>query len=269
MNKGHRLFKNVCRIILLVFVFIPIIWGIRTSLLENHFEVSIIPKSISFRSYIEFLRPGTSFWRSLSNSLITGFGTIIILVPIVTLAAYALGRINFKGRSLGKIILYLPLIPPIVLLIHIGRIINNLHLMNNLFAIMLLNTIFMSPFSTWILRNFMRSISPSLEEAATIDGCGRIRTILFIVLPNALPGFITIVVYVFIQSWLIFLYAYTVINAERLMVIPHLVQSYLGLYSSDYTVLCSFSIISLVPPLLFFMLFQRWFIAGLFGHMSK
>jgi ABC-type glycerol-3-phosphate transport system permease component len=261
--------KFFFRLLLLVFVFVPIIWGIRTSLLDNHFENSIIPTSISFRSYAEFLRPGSNFWNSLKNSFITGIGTIFLLVPIVILAAYALGRIQFKGRDIGKIILYLPLIPSIVLLTSLGRIINNMNLMNNLFAVILLNTIFMAPFTTWILRNFVKGISPSLDEASVLDGCGRIRTLIFIILPNILPGLITVIVYIFIQSWLIFLYAYTVINSARLMVIPQLVQSFLGVFGSDYTVLCTFSIISLIPPLIFFIFFQKWFILGLFGHMSK
>ena len=142
-------------------------------------------------------------------------------------------------------------------------------LMNNLFAVVLLNTVFLSPFSMWILRNFMMTISHSLEEAATLDGCGRIKTLLYIIIPNAFPGIITIVVYVFIQSWLMFLYAYTVINNEAKMVVPQLVQSFIGIYSTDYSTLCTFSMIALIPPLIFFIFFQRWFIAGLFGTMSK
>ena len=269
MNKGYRVFKNIFRILLLIFVFVPILWGIRTSILADHNDTSIIPRGISFRTYAEFLAPGSVYWQALKNSLITAIGTILLLVPVVTLGSYALARIRFRGRGLGKVFLYLPLIPAIVLLTHLSGIINQMGLMNNLFAVVLLYTVFLSPFSMWILRNFMMTISHSLEEAATLDGCGRIKTLLYIIIPNAFPGIITIVVYVFIQSWLMFLYAYTVINNEAKMVVPQLVQSFIGIYSTDYSTLCTFSMIALIPPLIFFIFFQRWFIAGLFGTMSK
>ncbi len=269
MNKGYNLFKNICRVLLLIFIFIPLIWGIRTSLLADQNDRDIIPQAISFSSYANLLDIDSSFWSALRNSVITGFGSIVLLVPFVILGSYALSRINFKGKRFGKIFLYLPLIPSIVLLSYLSTIINNLGLINNLFAVMLLNVIFLAPFCMWILRNFMRTISPSLEEAATIDGCGRFRTLISIILPNSWPGIITIMVYTFIQSWLMFLYGYAVIYDESKMIVPQLVQSFIGIYATNYTTLCTFSIIALIPPILFFVLFQRWFIAGLFGNMSK
>ncbi len=268
-NKKYNIFKNICRILLLIFVFIPIVWGFRTSILDNHDEIKIIPSGISFRTYGEFLAFGSVFWKTIRNSLIVATGTILLLVPIVTFGSYALGRMNFAGRRFGKIFLYLPLIPPIVLLTHLAKTINELGLLNNLFAVILLNTVFMAPFTIWILRNFMKTISPSLEEAAKLDGCGRLKTLFYVILPNAFPGIITVIVYIFIQSWLIFLYAYTVITDQALMVVPQLVQTFLGIYSSDYTTLSTYSIIAMVPPLVFFVFFQKWFIAGLFGNMSK
>ncbi len=269
MNKKRTLFKTFFRILLLLFVFLPILWGIRTSILFDHNDSSLIPSRISFRTYIAFLTPGSVFWTAFKNSLIVALSTICVMLPLVIMGSYALGRLNFKGKSLGKVFLYLPLVPALVLLIPLGGMINRMGLFNHLAGVVLLNTIFLSPFCMWLLRNFMVTIPSSIEEAATIDGCGRLKTLLYIVIPNAFPGIITIVVYIFIQSWLIFLYSYIVINNQMKMVVTQLVQSFIGIYSTDYTTLCTFSIIALVPPLIFFVFFQKWFIAGLFGNMSK
>lgn len=269
MNKKRAVFQTFFRALLLIFVFIPILWGIRTSILFDHNDNSLIPSRISFRTYAEFLRPGSVFWIAFKNSLFVALSTICVMMPIVVMGSYALGRMEFKGKNLGKIFLYLPLVPALVLLIPLGGMMNRLGLFNHLAGVVLLNTIFLSPFCLWILRNFMAAIPRSIEEAATLDGCGRIKTLLYIVIPNAFSGIITIVVYIFIQSWLVFLYSYTVINDQMKMVVTQLVQSFIGIYSTNYTTLCTFSIIALVPPLIFFIFFQKWFIAGLFGNLSK
>lgn len=269
LDRSYRIFLNVFRVIFLIFALTPILWGIRTSLLANPNDKSLIPTAVTLANYIEYLAPNSVFWPAMGNSLVVALGTIACLLPLVTLGSYALGRIDFKGKGFGKVFLYLPLIPAIALLIQLGTIMNNLKLINNRFAVVLLNTVFLSPFTMWILRNFMRSISPSLEEAAYIDGCGKLGALTRVILPNALPGLITVIIYVFIQSWLNYMYAYTVINDSAKMTVPQMVQSFIGIYSSNYTTLCTFSIIAMVPPLIFFCFFQKWFIAGLFGNIQK
>jgi multiple sugar transport system permease protein len=269
MNKSYKAFKMFFRIFFLIFALFPLIWGVRTSILANDADISIIPKEISFKTYIQYLSSDSIFWRALKNSGTVAVGTIMLLVPIVICGSYALGRIKFKGEQFGRIFLYLPLVPPIALTVQLSSQIQRVGLYNNLFAIILLNTAFLSPFTIWLLRNFMKSISPSLEEAATLDGCNRFKSLLYIIIPSAAPGIITVIVYTFIQSWLIFLYAYTVITTGELMVVPQVISGFISSYTTSYTLLCTFSVIALVPPLLFFLIFQRWFIAGLFGNMSK
>lgn len=267
-RRKYEILKNVCRILVLLFVLMPILWGIRTSVLVNQYDSSLIPEAVSLLAYQELLRsPAT--WRTFANSIITGLGTVAVLLPIVILGAYALGRIRFKGERFGKVFIYLPLIPAIALLVNLGVIIRKLGLLNNLWAVILLNVAFLVPFSVWILRNFMMTISSSLEEAATLDGCGRLRILVYVIIPNAAPGIITVMVYAFIQSWLNFIFGYTAITDEKLMIVPQRVMSFLGLYTADLAKLCAFSIVALIPPLLFFIAFQKWFIAGLFGNMTK
>ena len=268
INRNYTVFKNVWRIIILIFVLWPIFWGFRTSIMANQYENRFFPTEISFGSYGSLLQSKLT-WITFRNSIVSGLGTLAILLPIVILGAYALARIRFKGRKLGKIFIYLPLVPSIALLVNLSKSINKLGLMNHLLAVILLNVAFLSPFALWILRNFMMTISYSLEEAATLDGCGRIRSLIYIILPSAAPGIITVAVYTFIQSWLNFMFGYATITDEKLMLIPQRVCSFLGMYTADLPQLCAFSIIALVPPLLFFIIFQKWFIAGLFGNLSK
>lgn len=268
MNRRYSVFKNICRVIILLFVLWPIFWGFRTSIMENQYENSFFPTEISFASYLDLFQSRLT-WLTFRNSIVSGLGTLAILLPVVILGAYALARIPFKGRRLGKLFIYLPLVPSIALLVNLGTIINKLHLMNNLFAVILLNVAFLSPFTLWMLRNFMMTISYSLEEAAKLDGCGRFRSLIYVILPSAAPGVITVTVYTFIQSWLNFMFGYTAITDEKLMLVPQRVSSFLGMYTADLPQLCAYSIIALIPPLLFFIIFQKWFIAGLFGNLSK
>ena len=103
MNKKRAVFQAFFRTMLLIFVFLPILWGIRTSILFDHNDSSLVPSKISFRTYAEFLRPGSVFWMAFKNSLIVALSTICVMLPIVIMGSYALGRLEFKGKNLGKI----------------------------------------------------------------------------------------------------------------------------------------------------------------------
>lgn len=269
MNKGYRIFITVCRIFVLIFVLVPIIWGLRTSFAASNFDVSIIPKEVTFANYISVVITNRSFVIGLKNSLIVSFGTIIILLPIIILASYALGRMHFKGEKYGKILLFLPLLPGIVMLISLVRMMNTMNLYNRLSGVIILNVIFLIPFTCWLLKNFFESIPVAIEEAAYIDGSSRLGVIILIILPNALPGLAAVMVFIFISSWLSYMYSYAIITDTNLRSITQTLLAYVGQYGIDYNALTASSIMTMIPPLLFFAIFQRWFIKGLFGTSMK
>lgn len=102
-----------------------------------------------------------------------------------------------------------------------------------------------------------------------MDGCTRLQTMVYIILPNALPGFASVMVYTFINSWLNYLYPYALIADMNSRTMPQTLLALIGQYGNNYPSLTAASILTLLPPLIFFCIFQKWFIAGLFGTSMK
>lgn len=268
-KRGTAIVKNVFRILILLFVFIPFLWGIRTSLCSSTYDKGILPKDPTLQNFVGLLTNET-FLPSMLNSLLVTAATIVILVPVVTLASYALGRIDFRGRrGLERLLLLLPLLPPIAILIPLVRNMNSMHLYNSLAGVVILNVVFLIPFTTYLLRNFFALISKSIEEAATIDGCSQVGIVARIIIPNALPGIASVMVYTFINTWLNYLYPYAIIANMNLRTLPQVLLAYIGQYGNNYPSLTAAAILTIIPPLVFFCFFQRWFIAGLFGTSMK
>jgi multiple sugar transport system permease protein len=268
MNKGYRVFLAVFRALLLFFVFLPILWGLRTSIAASNMDLNIIPRQITLKNYLYVLNNG-SFLSGIRNSVIYAAGTIVLLLPIIIPAAYAFSRMKFRGNILSKLLLVLPLLPAIVILIPLSRNMNAMGLLNKRMGVILLNVTFQLPFTCWLLRNFFKSISVSIEEASYVDGCSRLQSIILIIIPSALTGIVSIVVYSFISSWLSYLVPYTLITSMSLKSISQTLLGYQGQFGTDYTRLTAASLLTIVPPLTVFCLFQKWFIAGLFGMTSK
>jgi multiple sugar transport system permease protein len=268
VNKRYRVFLFVFRGLLLLFVFVPILWGLRTSLAASNTDLNIIPKQVTLRNY-GYVLQNQSFLFGIRNSVIYAAGTIVLLLPIIIPAAYAFSRMRFRGRALSRLLLILPLLPTIAILIPLSRSMNVMGLLNKRIGVILLNVTFQLPFTCWLLRNFFKSISVSIEEASYIDGCSRLQSIVLIILPSALTGIVSIVVYSFISSWLSYLVPYTLITSMNLKSISQTLLGYQGQFGTDYTRLTAASLLTIVPPLTVFCFCQKWFIAGLFGMTSK
>lgn len=272
MNKAkHRtaVFRGFWRIVILLFVMLPLVWGIRTSLCASSYDKNIIPLKITLKNYGDLLNTPT-FMAGLRNSIFVSLATVVILLPIVTIAAYALGRLYFYGKGiLEKLLLLLPLLPPIAILIPLVRNMHAMHLYNSLWGVVVLNVVFLLPFTVYLLKNFMASISQAIEEAAFVDGCNRLQTMVYIIIPNSLSGFASVMVYSFINSWLNYLYAYALIADMDQRTMPQTLLALVGQYGNNYPKLTAASILTLLPSMIFFCLFQKWFIAGLFGTSMK
>ena len=115
-----------------------------------------------------------------------------------------------------------------------------------------MNVVFLLPFTTYLLkRTLWPLLSKSIEEAAFVDGCTRLQTMVYIILPNALPGFASVMVYTFINSWLNYLYPYALIADMNSRTMPQTLLALIGQYGNNYPSLTAASILTLLPPLVF------------------
>lgn len=267
-SKSYRIFAWIARIMLLAFVLIPILWGIRTSLAATNYDTKIIPTDPSLNNYLTVFK-NEAFLHSLLNSLSYSAISIACLLIIIVPATYAMTRINFWGRRLQSILLVLPLLPLTVLLIPLTRMLNNIGLYNTRLGAIIIFVVFQMPFSCWLLKGFFEVLPRSLEEAAMIDGCSRMKCFFLVMLPNIKMGIITTIIQSFVYSWLNYLIPYALIPGRKLMSVSQMLLTFQGQYGTDLKLLTAAALLAAIPPMILFLVFQKPFIAGYFGIESK
>ena len=251
-----------------IFVLFPFYWGIRTSLAPR-FDSNWIPHKIVLTHYASILSQ-SQFFLYFKNSLIVALGTIIVVLPVSLLGGYALARFNFPGaKKLGSMILVFPMLPIIAILVPLMWYMNKLGLYNKLFSLIIVNSVVNIPFTVWMLRNFITGCPVEIEESALIDGCSRIGALLRITVPMMPPGLVAVVVFTFITTWNNYLYAAALIADPSLKVLPMAILGFIGTWGTYWGGLTAVGILVLIPPLILFLFFQKWFIAGLFGQWLK
>jgi multiple sugar transport system permease protein len=249
------------------FLFVPFIWGLRTSLAPT-FDQHLIPVRYTLEHYQVILqRP--EFYQYALNSMIISLASILGVLFVAMPGGYALARLRFRGKQFGGLLLILPLLPPVAILVPLVRYYQQLGLYNTLLAVILTNVVFNVPLAVWMLRNFIMSCPAEIEEAARMDGCSRVGTLLRIVLPMMAPGVVAVSLFVFINSWNNYLFSFALTSSQSLRVLPQAILAFLGMWGTYWGGLCAAGLLVLIPPVLLFLIFQRWFVQGMFGQQLK
>lgn len=198
------------------------------------------------------------------NSILLGIGSTVLALTCAIPAAYALARMKFFGR---RVFLYAvigtQIFSPIVLLVGLFRVIRWFELMDSLWALILINGAFFQAFAIWILSGYFASIPYTLEEAAWIDGSTRLGALWRIVLPLALPGLVTTIVFVFIQSWNEFVVALTLITTEENKPITVGIFTFFGRYDVQWEYVFATSLIATIPVIVLFLIVEKYLVSGL------
>lgn len=260
-------------LLILAFIILPIYWCLVTSFKPtteiNARDITYWPAEFTFDNYIEaWTKSGFSTY--FSNSLFVAvFGTIGIVV-ISVLTGYALARFKFRGKNAFMLILLCTqFIPGAMMITPTFIIFQKMHLLNNLFALVLINITFQFPFNTILMRGFIASIDYSIEEAAQIDGCSRIGAIWRALLPVLKPGIATIAAYGFISCWNEFLFAFMFISKRELLTLPVGLKNLVGEFSINYGQLAAGAIIAVIPTLILFSYVQKNLVSGLSSGAVK
>ncbi len=265
---------SVILLLLILYIIFPFYWQISTSF-KSPDEIlrrppSIFPKSLYLRNYTAVFTSGRPFGRYMLNSFIVASSTTIISILIGSFAAYALSRIEFRGKSifLGGI-LGLAMFPQIAIVSPIFTVFRRLSLLNTYAALILPYTTFSLPLSIWILTNFFKDIPTEIEEAALIDGCTPLDVLRKVIAPLAAPGVFTCAILVFIYAWNEFLFALTLNTRDSMRTITVGITMFPGLYEIPWGTIFAASTLVTLPLVVLVLLFQRKIIAGLTAGAVK
>ena len=254
-------------------IFVPILWMISTSLKSEDAiwdtPIEIIPSEPTLYNF-KNLWSTHPFLQYLENSLIVVCSSTLISVAISTFAGYGISRFKFRGRGMYmSFLLATQLFPSIMLLIPYYKIFMTLGLIDNITALIITYVSFTIPFCTWMMRGYFAGISKDLDQAAAIDGAGRIRVFTSVVLPIAWPGVAATAIYAFIAGWNEYLFAMAFINTDTHKTVSLGIGQLIGEYRILWGELMAGALYALIPMAVIFIFFNRYMVSGLSAGSVK
>jgi multiple sugar transport system permease protein len=239
-----------------------------TTALKSRAEIfstsgTILPITAVWQNFIDIwtLAP---MGRYMLNSVLIAAGSTVIAMICGIPAAYALARMKFKGQTafLGFVIVS-QMFAPVVLLIGIYKVMGVLHLTNSIVGLIFINAAFNQAFTIWLLRGTFMSISPEMEQAATIDGCNRIQAMFKVLLPVAAPGIVTTLIFIFINAWNEYTVALTLISTDTSKPMTVGINIFNGYNMIQWQYLFASSIFAVIPVVILFMCIEKNLVSGL------
>ncbi len=227
------------------------------------------PVSWQPTTFIDVLAdPAFQTW--LRVSLVVALASTVIVVLAATPAAYYTARHRFPGRSAFLLlVLITQMFSPTALVVGLYRQFFELDLVNTYASLILTNAAFNLAFAIWILRAFFASIPREIEEAAAVDGCGKLRALVQVVLPLARPAMVTVVIFSFIAAWNEYIVALTLMTDPSRKPLTVGITSYVTAYVQHWNHLFAASLIAIVPVVVLFAVIERHLVGGLTAGSVK
>lgn len=249
----------------------PVLWQAITSITPDAelIAVRLLPRHPTLEHYHSIF-VGHPFFRIILNSLAVAAMTTLFSLGIGGVAAFALARLDFKGkRALLGAALGVSMFPPVAIISPLYLVVRALGLRDTWWALGITHTAFSLPLSLWILTRFFEEIPAELYRSAQIDGCTPLQAFTKILLPLAAPGLSAAAILVFLFSWGEFLFALTFTTTEASRTIPVGIALFPGLHEIPYGDIAAASTVVILPVILLVLFFQRRIVEGLTAGAVK
>jgi raffinose/stachyose/melibiose transport system permease protein len=228
-----------------------------------------LPTTASLRAFREAWT-GASIGIYFRNSAIVTSGTILLTVVCATLAGYSFAKIAWRPRGVVYLfVLSWIAIPPLLLMVPIYVEIVQLHLLDTYWSVILLYTALNLPFNVYLMSAFFRSLPDELLEAGRMDGAGIHRVFIRILLPLAKPALATLVIFNFLWAWNEFLFALLLLESDHVKTLTVGVLALQGRFTTDYPALMAGLLITSLPVIGAYLVFQRHLVRGIVAGAVK
>ncbi|MBU1365124.1 MAG: carbohydrate ABC transporter permease [Gammaproteobacteria bacterium] len=258
---------------IVVYSVFPFYWAVVSSLKSGSalFSTDFWPLDPAWSNYSAVFRE-QPFGQNILNSLLVALTTVLISLALALGAAFALGRISFRGRTpLQFVVLGISMFPQIAVLSGMFELVRGLGLYDNLLSLVFSYLIFTLPFTVWVLTTFMRELPRELEDAAIVDGAGPFTILTRIFLPLMGPAMVTTGLLAFIAAWNEFLFALTFTLSSGQRTVPVAIALISGASSHElpWGNIMAASVIVTVPLIILVLIFQRRIVSGLTAGAVK
>ncbi len=270
-----NILKYVVLILILFFLLFPLYWVTVTSFKTNMEAYmatpTFFPKAPTVQSYINLFTKNNDFFVYYKNNFIVSGFTALITTVMAILSGYALSRFHFRWNGwVLAALLSSQMFPVVSRMISLYGLMNKMDLINTHAGLIFALTADMLPFTVMLMASFFDGVPKALEEAAYVDGAGRMTVLWRIVTPLVKPGMLAVGIYAFLMTWDDYLHAITLIQSDNLRTMSAGVAlRYLGELSYDWSLINTISIVATIPMLLVFFFFQKYMIKGLVAGAVK
>jgi trehalose/maltose transport system permease protein len=259
--------------VIIFYAVFPFYYAIVSSLkpASQLFKLEYFPTSWAWDNYVSVFRE-QPFATNIFNSLVVSVSVVALSLLLGVTAAYALGRVQFRGRGvLLMMVLGVSMFPQVAVLSGMFELVRAFGLYNNLFSLTLSYMIFTIPFTVWVLTTFMRGLPKELEEAAVMDGASPWTIITRVFMPLLWPALVTTGLLAFIAAWNEFLFAltFTLTNTQRTVPVAIALITGASQHELPWGNIMAASVIVTVPVVLLVLFFQRRIVSGLTAGAVK
>lgn len=261
--------------VILLFLMFPLYWVLMTSFKTNmeayRFPPTMVPEAPNVQSYISLFTEDNFFFIYYKNNFIVSGITAGITLVLAIMSGYALSRFKIKwNRWIVAAFLSAQMFPIVSRMISLYDLLGKIHLINTRSGLILALTAAMLPFTITLMASFFDGIPRELEEAAIVDGAGRLQTLFQIVMPLVKSGMVAVGIYAFLMTWDDYLHAVTLIQNDSLRTLSAGVAlRYLGELSYDWSKVNTISVVGILPIMCLFFFFQKYMVKGLVAGAVK
>ncbi|WP_322409961.1 carbohydrate ABC transporter permease [Microbacterium invictum] len=258
----------------LFFLGFPLVWllsaSFKTSGELNSLESGLIPRVWEWGNYVTALER-QNLLTAAGNSLLVAVATMVITVILSMPMAYALARLQGRLRAAGTVwILTSQVFPTILIIIPLFLVLRTIQLNDTLLGLILVYVTFTMPFTLWMLQGYVAAIPRELEEAAEVDGAGRLAILRRVVLPLLAPGLVATAMFTFVAAWNEFFLALVLIQSPELYTLPIALRSFLGAEGqTELGPLAAGAILATIPSLIIFAILQKKLTGGMLAGAVK
>lgn len=268
LKKLGKTSRYVGLLLIVVVMLFPVYWMVVCSLMPTHYLTVLPPHFLPVEGSLEnfkviFTTP--KYMTYFKNSIITAVGTVGLVLLLSIPAGYAFSRYRFFGKNaILSTILSVQMFPIVVILISLYMFYLKLDMISTYRGLILADTTFALPLAITLIKAFFDTVPRSLDEAARIDGAGRVRTLTSILFPLVQPGVVAVCIYTFLNAWDDYLMALIIMqNTSMKTLTIGIAETFLGEYCYNYGGMMAFAVLGTIPIVVLFIFLQKYMIAGL------
>ena len=254
-------------------VVFPVYWmvlsAIQPARLSIRYPPPFFPQAINLAPFQQLFRDyPIATW--ITNSSVIALLTTLVCLGLAVLGAYTLACLRWRGRdTFGMLLFCTQMLPEALIIIPIFIILRQLQMLENLPAVSLVDTAFVLPIGIWILKGVFDAVPREIREAALVDGCGTLEVLWRIVLPLSVPGLVAVGVVAFFYAWNEYLFASTMLTTEAVRPAAVGLATLRSMMETPVERILAASLLFSLPPVLFYLVMQRYIVSGLTAGAIK